>query len=77
MELARATEDEKSSQIERLERFHRTHANDRDQALERLRSTALEGGNVFATLMETVRHASLGEITRTLFEVGGMYRRNV
>jgi hypothetical protein len=24
-----------------------------------------------------VRHATLGEITATLFEVGGAYRRNV
>jgi len=27
--------------------------------------------------MSTVRHASLGQITQTLFEVGGSYRRNV
>ena len=38
---------------------------------------ALEGGNIFAELMTTVRHASLGEITDALFEVGGSYRRNV
>jgi methylmalonyl-CoA mutase len=77
VELARATEAEKESQILRLAAFHRAHSNDRDRALATLRNTALEGGNVFATLMDTVRHASLGEITQTLFEVGGMYRRNV
>jgi isobutyryl-CoA mutase len=38
---------------------------------------ALEGGNLFAELMTTVQHASLGEITGALFEVGGSYRRNV
>jgi len=27
--------------------------------------------------MDTVRHASLGEITETLFEVGGSYRLSV
>jgi methylmalonyl-CoA mutase len=37
----------------------------------------LEGGNTFGALMEAVRHATLGEITDTLFEVGGSYRRNV
>jgi methylmalonyl-CoA mutase len=38
---------------------------------------ALSDGNVFAELLETVRHATLGEITRTLFEVGGRYRKMV
>jgi methylmalonyl-CoA mutase len=45
--------------------------------LAALRDTALSGGNVFATLMDTVRSASLGQITQALFEVGGTYRRNV
>ena len=40
-------------------------------ALAALRQAALAGGNVFAELMETVRHATLGEITQALFEVGG------
>jgi methylmalonyl-CoA mutase len=30
---------------------------------------------VFAELMRTVRHASLGQITEALFQVGGRYRR--
>ncbi|MDA8366009.1 MAG: hypothetical protein M0Z62_03500, partial [Actinomycetota bacterium] len=77
LELARATEGEKEGQIRRLAEFHQAHQADRDGALAALRETALSGGNVFATLMETVRHASLGEITRTLFDVGGVYRRNV
>jgi len=46
-------------------------------ALDELRRVCLEGGNVFEALMSTVRHASLGQITQTLFEVGGSYRRNV
>ena len=43
----------------------------------RLRQTALDGGNLFAVLMDAVRCCSLGEITQALFEVGGRYRRNV
>lgn len=76
IELARATEQEKQSQIARLADFQRRHVGERAEALARLRDTALSGGNVFATLMDTVRSASLGEITQTLFEVGGVYRRN-
>ncbi len=77
LQLARATEAEKQSQLRRLAAFHERHAEDADQALSRLRDTVLSGGNVFATLMETVRSASLGQITDALFEVGGTYRRNV
>jgi methylmalonyl-CoA mutase len=32
---------------------------------------------VFAELMETVKVASLGQITDALFEVGGQYRRSM
>ena len=77
LELARATEDEKEGQLRRLRDFHARHAADRPGALSRLQETALSGGNVFEELMQTVRHASLGEITSALFEVGGTYRRNM
>jgi isobutyryl-CoA mutase len=77
LELARSTEEEKQRQLDRLRDFQGRHAVDREAALESLRRTALGHGNVFAELMDTVRHATLGEITATLFEVGGAYRRNV
>lgn len=37
----------------------------------------LSTGNIFAELMQTVQHASLGQITHALYEVGGEYRRNI
>jgi methylmalonyl-CoA mutase len=77
IELARSTEEEKQRQLARLRDFQARHALDRPAALDSLRRAALGGGNVFAELMTTVRHATLGEITDTLFEVGGAYRRNV
>jgi len=77
IELARSTEEEKQRQLARLRDYQGRHALDRQVALDSLHQTALEGGNVFAELMATVRHATLGEITATLFEVGGAYRRNV
>ena len=43
--------------------------------LDRLKEQAASGGNVFTELMETVRVASLGQITHALYEVGGQYRR--
>ncbi len=77
MELARATEAEKRSQLERLAAFTAEHADEAPAALARLQQVAMDGGNVFAELMETVRCCTLGQITEAFFEVGGQYRRNV
>ena len=46
-------------------------------ALAQLQEVARQGGNVFEELMETVKVASLGQITDALFNVGGQYRRNM
>lgn len=77
MELARATQEEKEAQIRNLRAFQSTHASEADQALATLQEVAITGGNVFAELMETVKVASLGQITNALYEVGGQYRRNM
>jgi methylmalonyl-CoA mutase len=77
LELIRSTEAEKQTQLDNLAAFHKTHEGQRDAALQELRRVALSGGNIFAELMKTVRHASLGQITRTLYEVGGQYRRSM
>ncbi|MCU1354210.1 MAG: methylmalonyl-CoA mutase, large subunit, partial [Acidimicrobiales bacterium] len=77
VELARSTDAEKQDQLARLRDFQARHAAERPAALERLRAAALAGDNLFAVLMDAVRCCSLGEITDTLFEVGGRYRRNV
>ncbi len=75
--LARGTEEEKKSQLTRLEDFHARHAVEAPAALDRLKQVAAAGGNTFAELMDTVRVCSLGQITEAFFEVGGQYRRNV
>ena len=77
MELARATPEEKQGCLSRLAQFHKTHSKEAPEALARLQEVARTGGNVFAELMETVKVASLGQITDALFEVGGQYRRNM
>jgi methylmalonyl-CoA mutase len=77
IELARSTEAEKRSQLKRLAAFQQRNADQAPQALERLKQTALTGGNLFETLMDTVRHCSLGQITQALYAVGGKYRRNM
>lgn len=77
VELARATEDEKRGQLERVRGFQAAHRDDGQAQLARLQDAATSGGNVFAVLMDAVRVCSLGQITDALFEVGGQYRRNV
>lgn len=77
IELARATKEEKEQQIENLRTFQNRNQAQVDQAIERLQGVAKDGGNVFAELMETVKVASLGQITHALYEVGGQYRRNM
>ena len=77
VEMARSTDEEKELQITGLEQFHALNADRSGPALERLQQVALDGGNVFAELMETVKTCSLGQITRALFDVGGQYRRNM
>jgi methylmalonyl-CoA mutase len=77
IELARATEAEKRSQVERTRAFQQAHAAEAAEALRRLREAAATDQNVFGVLMEAARVCTLGQITEAFFEVGGQYRRNV
>ncbi|MCW5649761.1 MAG: cobalamin-dependent protein [Ramlibacter sp.] len=77
LELARSTDDEKKSQLQRLQDFHARHADAAPAMLARLRQAVIDNHNVFEVLMDAVRVCSLGQITSALFEVGGQYRRNM
>ncbi|MFQ5654426.1 MAG: fused isobutyryl-CoA mutase/GTPase IcmF [Planctomycetota bacterium] len=76
-ELRRATYEEKRQRLRDLADFQESHRKEAPAALEELQRTAVSGGNIFRELMSTVRVASLGQITRSLYEVGGQYRRNM
>jgi len=77
IELIRSTEEEKKQQIDNLEQFKEINSDQSEKALERLKSVARSNGNLFDELMETVKVASLGQISNALYEVGGQYRRNM
>ncbi len=77
MEIARATPKEKETQIRHLRAFQEKHKHVVNETLDRLKETAVSGGNIFSELMETTKVASLGQITKALYEVGGQYRRNM
>ncbi|UYZ64193.1 methylmalonyl-CoA mutase family protein [Hymenobacter weizhouensis] len=76
-EVIRATEEEKQYQITMLQALHARHAGTAEQRLKQLQHVAVQNGNLFEELMETVKFCSLGQITNALFEVGGQYRRNM
>jgi len=77
VELARSTDEEKDSQLERLADFKNRHKDKAPVALAKLKDTALSGGNIFSAMMEAARFCSLGQITEALYGVGGQYRRNM
>ncbi|MBA4864600.1 cobalamin B12-binding domain-containing protein [Streptomyces sp. PSKA54] len=77
VELARATEQEKQSQLTRVQDFRTRHHAEGEAALTALKRAATSGENAFAVLMDAARVCSLQQITEAFFEVGGEYRRNV
>jgi methylmalonyl-CoA mutase len=77
MELARSTKEEKQKRIVDLQNFQEKYRGKAERDLEKLKEVARNGGNIFAELMNTVKTASLGQITHALYEVGGQYRRNM
>jgi methylmalonyl-CoA mutase len=76
-ELIRSTEEEKAAQVASTRAYNAVHEAAQEPALRRLQAAAAAGGNVFGELMETVKSASLGRISRALYAVGGQYRRNM
>ena len=75
--LARATEGEKRSQLDRVQAFREDHRSEATEALARLKQAATSGENVFAVLMDAARVCTLQQVTEAFFEVGGEYRRTV
>jgi len=76
-EIIRSTKEEKEQQIANLQAFWKRNETRSEEILNKLKHTAINNGNLFAELMETVKYCSLGQITHTLYEVGGQYRRNM
>ncbi len=76
-EVIRSTEEEKEAQIKTVERVKANDPSVSAQKLKDLQQICINGGNIFAELMETTKFCTLGQITNALYEVGGQYRRNM
>jgi methylmalonyl-CoA mutase len=75
--VIRATEEEKKYQIEMIKQLHKTHADKTPALLEDLKHAAVKNQNLFEKLMEVAKYCSIGQITDSLYNVGGQYRRNM
>jgi methylmalonyl-CoA mutase len=76
-QLVRPQSEDWDRQINRTRKFREKHRESGSIYLQQLRETANSGGNIFTELLQTVRHATLGEITRCLKKAGGSYRKMV
>lgn len=76
-EVIRATEEEKQQQIATLQALHSTYSEQQIIALEKLKQASLENKNLFNELMDCAKVCSLGQISNSLYQVGGQYRRNM
>jgi methylmalonyl-CoA mutase len=76
-EVIRATEEEKQYQIQTLAILHTRNQDRIDAQLSEIQEAAVQNQNIFEKLMEATKLCSLGQITTSLFEVGGQYRRNM
>ncbi len=76
-EVIRATPEEKDYAIAARDAFRERNAATAPVALEAVKRAALDGGNIFASLMEACKVCTLGQISAALYEVGGQYRRNM
>ena len=76
-EVIRSTTDEKEQQIATVRNLHQAQQHRAPQLLKQLQDAAIQNRNIFAHLMEVCKVCTLGQITETLFEVGGQYRRNM
>jgi len=77
IEMARASYEEKDSQLRNVIEFQNSHRSEADKELNHLKDAVLRGENIFEALMSASRVCSLHQMSQALYEVGGQYRRNL
>ena len=77
VKVVRTPRQKKQLQVDRLAKFKRRHRADTERALDELTKVVEQTGNVFAQLIQTVEHCSLGQITGRLHELVGHYRPTI
>jgi methylmalonyl-CoA mutase len=75
--IIRSSKKERERQVTSLQLFKKRNEHQREAYLAKLREASLQNSNLFEILMEAVKYCSLGEITDSLYLVGGKYSRNL
>lgn len=76
-EVIRATEEEKQAAVADCQAQQELHKVAAQAALKELRRVALEHENTFACMLEASKICTLGQLSNSLYQVGGQYRRNM
>jgi len=76
-EVIRSTQEEKEYQIKMIHTLQKANEDKAPKLIKELQLAAIHNENLFEKLMEVAKYCSLGQITNSLFEVGGQYRRNM
>lgn len=76
-EVIRATEEEKTYQIDMLASLNKANEVEVKELLQRLQTAAINHENIFELMMDACKVCSLGQIVNSLFDAGGQYRRNM
>ncbi len=76
-EIIRSSKEQKENQINTVQALQERNADIAKEKIEMVQKAAVEGGNMFESLMEATKYCSLGQLTESMFEVGGQYRRNM
>ena len=76
-EVIRAEKEEKEMQILGKERLHEANKEKRKEQIENIKNAAILHKNVFEVLMDATKVCSLGDLTQSMYKVGGQYRRNM
>jgi methylmalonyl-CoA mutase len=76
-EVIRATEEEKTYQIDMLASLNKANEVEVKVLLKRLQTAAINHENIFELMMDACKVCSLGQIVSSLFDAGGQYRRNM
>jgi methylmalonyl-CoA mutase cobalamin-binding domain/chain len=74
VKVVRTSRAKKQLQLDRLGKFKRRHREQSERSLDLLAKVVEGRGNVFAELLNTVEHCSLGQITERLHELVGRFR---
>jgi methylmalonyl-CoA mutase len=76
-EVIRSTPEERENQIATVENLRRVYPDEQKEHLRNVQLAAINNRNMFEQLMEACKYCPIGQITESLFHVGGQYRRSM